>query len=391
LTDESITVVLTALNLEYEAVLKLLSDNEVHLLPTGTRFEIGTVQGTTCRIALGLTGVGNQSSAVLAERAMQEFSPTAVLFVGVAGALWDSPGLGDVVVASRVYAYHGGTSEDGGLDSRPRAWETPHGVLQLAQHLARSGDWTGRLPSGSGSPKVCFGAIAAGEIVQNSRVSREARWIRSRYNDAIAIEMEAAGVAQAAHLNGAAVAIVRGISDRADGTKNSEGDIQWQPRAAANAAAFAIRIAEALDDERAQTAMTSGRSQNGSPGSPETVTTTVGSGAMVGIIAVGPVTRSPVTFNAAPAVGTALGDLVAAMADLRRELDRDRENGEVDDDTYEAAQEDLEEAATALRGTDPESRRKSRTALKRLRGLVEGTTNTAVKLAPVIEAVNGLR
>lgn len=386
MTDEDVIVVLTALNLEYEAVLKHLADTEVRRHPAGTRFELGRVRGATCRIALGLTGVGNQPSAVLAERAIQEFSPAAVLFVGVAGALWDTPSLGDVVVASRVYAYHGGTSEDGGLDSRPRAWEAPHGISQLAQQLARTGDWTRRLPPGSGSPRVCFGAIAAGEIVQNSRVSREAKWIREHYNDAIAIEMEAAGVAQAGHLNGAPVAIVRGISDRADGTKNSEGDIQWQPRAAANAAAFAVRLAEELDNERAETVMATGAPR---PGTPATVTNEAGPGAMVGIQA-RDVTNAVVHFNTATASG-AIGDLTAAVADLRRLLKLDHGNGEVDDDTFEAAQQNLDNAETALRATDPKTRKgKSIVALKQLQGLVAGTTNAAAKLAPVIEAVNGL-
>src|SRR5699024_429062 len=53
-------------------------------------------------------------------------------------------------------------------------------------------------------------------------VSHEAEWIRQTYNDAMAIEMEGAGVAQAGHLSGSPVAIVRGISDRADGTKATE-------------------------------------------------------------------------------------------------------------------------------------------------------------------------
>jgi hypothetical protein len=41
----------------------------------GTRFEIGTLPGTKCRVALGLTGRGNHPAAVLAERAIQQFSP----------------------------------------------------------------------------------------------------------------------------------------------------------------------------------------------------------------------------------------------------------------------------------------------------------------------------
>src|SRR5580704_12013056 len=59
--------------------------------------------------------------------------------------------------------------------------------------------------------------------------------------------MESAGVAQAAHLNQSLpVIVVRGISDRADGTKTATDDLNWQPKAAANAAAFALALAREL-------------------------------------------------------------------------------------------------------------------------------------------------
>lgn len=68
-------VILTALNLEYQAVRRKLASPHAHLHERGTRFEVGTVQGTSCRVALGLTNKGNHSAAVIAERAIQEFSP----------------------------------------------------------------------------------------------------------------------------------------------------------------------------------------------------------------------------------------------------------------------------------------------------------------------------
>lgn len=247
---EDRVVILTALNLEYEAVQQRLTDLHVYRHPQGTRFETGVIHGTKCRVALGLTGKGTAPAAVLSERAIQAFSPLAVLFVGVAGALWDGTPLGDVVMATHIYAYHGGTSADDGLKARPRAWEAAHRILQLASHISRSNDWAGQVPSGGRAAKVHFGPIAAGEVVHTSRISYEARWIREHYNDALAIEMESAGVAQACHLSSVPVAVIRGISDMADGTKSSSGDGTWQPRAAANAAAFAIRLAEELITEQ---------------------------------------------------------------------------------------------------------------------------------------------
>jgi adenosylhomocysteine nucleosidase len=250
MSEQKTVVILTALDLEYDSVREKLTNLEVQSHRAGTRFEVGRLVGHDCRVALAQVGKGNHAAAVLAERAISAFDPTALLFVGVAGALRPSLALGDVVVATHVYAYHGGTSQDDGLKSRPRVWELPHGAQQIAQHVKRTGEWTRFLPPDSEPPNVVFGPIAAGEIVQDSAISAEAQWIREHYNDACAIEMEAAGVAQAAHLNDSLpVVVVRGISDRADGEKVEADGAGWQPRAAANATAFAVALVAALAEE----------------------------------------------------------------------------------------------------------------------------------------------
>lgn len=383
MTDE-LVVVLTALNLEYEAVQARLTDTRVHLHARGTRFEIGTIRDTRCRVALALTGKGNQSAGILAERAIEEFSPLAVLFVGVAGALWDATALGDVVVATQVYAYHGGTSEDDGLRARPRSWEAAHPIAQLASALSREKDWTrdAGLPAGGNEPKVHFGPIAAGEIVQNSRISREAEWIREHYNDALAIEMEGAGVAQAGHLSGFPVVVIRGISDMANGTKTSRGDGTWQPRAAANAAAFGIRLARELITEREQIAMhedstakKSGNISNYSSG-------------QVGIQA-GHVTGSTVFIGAAPQASSPM-DLAAELASFRALLVREHTVGRLDEPTYAAAQAELDTATDALAAATPEGKSIFLVALKRLRGLIADVTELGTKIAALLTIAKGL-
>lgn len=393
MTDARVVVVLTALDLEYKAVRQHLKDVEQHRHSSGTRFEIGAVDGTDCTIAVGLVGVGNSNSAVLAERAIREFAPTAVLFVGVAGAVRDSTPLGQVVVADRVYAYHGGTSEDDGFKARPRTWETSHHISQLAHHLDRAGTWTRRLPPGAGTsdggpPQVQFGAIAAGEVVQNSRISVEARRIREHYNDTTAIEMEAAGIAQAGHLNSARVAIVRGISDRADGGKTSTNDGTWQPRAAAHAAAFAVELAVQLVNEAEETPMTSNEPRPMTPLGPNRNTTFNTASGPVGIQATN-VSGSSVRMSMTPQDHRTV-DPTQALAELRVLLDRHRAHGTVDDDTYAAAQTEITNAESALRDPDQASKKKSVIALKRLKGLVADVTDLAAKTAVVISAVNGL-
>ncbi|HET9899342.1 MAG TPA: hypothetical protein VFQ44_30825 [Streptosporangiaceae bacterium] len=241
-----LVVVLTALDLEYQAVRAHLANVRKRLHPAGTLFETGQLPDNSGEIALAVAGEGNGAAAVLAERAIAMFRPRALLFAGVAGAVKDDIDIGDVVVATRVYGYHGGKDEDDGFLARPRAWDAPHELDQLARYIARTASWTRLLaPSWrKREPVVHFKPIAAGEVVLNSRDTPLARQLHRTYNDAAAIEMESAGVSQAGHLNRSLpVLTVRGISDRADGAKRAADEADWQSTAAAVAAAFVVTLA----------------------------------------------------------------------------------------------------------------------------------------------------
>lgn len=242
-------VILTALETEYAAVRAHLADVRPHRHRAGTQFDVGALEGSSaCRIALACVGMGNLGAAALTERAIAEFGPSAVMFVGVAGGLRDWIPLGDVVVATRIYAVHGGRSEDEEFLTRPRAWELSHDVEQWARRCARSGEWRCRLPVSDARPEIHFAPIAAGEVVLDSRRSWQADHLRRNYNDALAVEMESAGSAVAGQLNDSTPMVaVRGISDHADGAKDATGGRAWQPVAAANAAAFAVALAESMD------------------------------------------------------------------------------------------------------------------------------------------------
>jgi 8-oxo-dGTP diphosphatase len=186
--------------------------------------------------------------------ATNEFDPAAIIFVGVAYALQSRLRLGDVVVATHVYAYHGATSEDSGLRARPRTWELSYRARQAADQLELSSEWRRGLPSaprtGPNAPHVIFGPIAAGEIAEYSATSDVRAWLHEHYNDAVAGEMEAAGVAQAGHMNDALPTImVRGICDYGDDSKPAADGAGWQERAVANAAVFAAALAVAIADD----------------------------------------------------------------------------------------------------------------------------------------------
>jgi nucleoside phosphorylase len=167
--------------------------------------------------------------------------------VGVAGGLRRDIALGDVVVATKVYALHGGRVGDDGFVARPRAWHASHELEQVAKLVARAGGWTDLIPGGGGPlgsvarPAVHFKPVASGEVVVSGRDESVIGHLRGLFDDAVAVEMESAGIAHAAHLNGSLpVLTVRGISDHADSAKYADDAAGWQQVAADHAAAFTI-------------------------------------------------------------------------------------------------------------------------------------------------------
>jgi 8-oxo-dGTP diphosphatase len=242
-------LILTALDLEYQAVRAHLTELRSRSHREGTLFETGSLPGGRSEITIAVIGEGNPGAAVLAERAITTYQPRALMLVGVAGALKDDINLGDVVVATKVYAYQGGKDEQKGFLARPNAWDAPHALEQLARHISRTMAWAQYLPENQADdlPPVHFKPVVSGEVVLNSRDTPLAEFLRTNFNDAAAIEMESAGMAQACHLNSSRpVLTIRGVSDKADGTKHATDDSSWQPRAAAHAAAFAIALAVEL-------------------------------------------------------------------------------------------------------------------------------------------------
>jgi 8-oxo-dGTP diphosphatase len=380
--NENPVVILTALDLEYDAIRAGLRDLDTQVHPAGTWFEVGRLDTTGRRVALAVTGKGNLHAGTLTERAIAHFSPAAVIFVGVAGALKSNVALGDVVVATHVYAYHGATSTDDGTKSHPRVWETAHNVDQTARHVARDGSWARRLSTDGSLPQVHFGGIAAGERVLDSEISLDARWIDEHYNDAFAIEMEAAGVAQASHLNDSLpMAVVRGISDRADGTKSASDGAGWQPRAAARAAAFALALAAELGTRPTQRSHAAGNSSQ-RPTNPMTVTNRASGHSRVGVQAgqiFGDVSIGPEKVPSS--------DVLTLLADLRIQLERAYRAGRIEEEIGQAALEELETATEAARGRQG---KRLLIALKRLSGLISDLAEFAAQLATIMTAAKAM-
>lgn len=240
---------LTAIPIEFRAISAHLKDlvEEVH--PNGTVYHRGAFHAPKRFWQVGLvrTGMGNPQAAMEAERAIQYFRPQVAMFVGVAGGIKDVA-LGDVVVASRVYHYESAKARKK-LEPRPISGIPTYALLQRAQAEELKDDWLARLPerSGTPTPRVHVGPIAAGEKVVAATNSRVFEYIRAHYGDALAVEMEGGGFLTTVRAHESVQALViRGISDLVDDKARTDS-AGWQQIAAENASAFAFEVLANFD------------------------------------------------------------------------------------------------------------------------------------------------
>lgn len=241
-------VILTALQVEFNAVRAHLSEihEEVH---KGTVYERGTFSSNKRIWEVGIVevGAGNDSAAFEAERAITRFEPSVVFLVGIAGGLKDVS-VGDVVAATRVYGYESGRTEKI-FKPRPDVGNSSYPMVQRAKAEARGEDWKRRIigKPPDPSPHVFVGPIAAGEKVIASTESELYEFLKTHYNDTIAVEMEGRGFLEATHANQQVMAlIVRGISDLLN-NKSEVDDAVRQEIAARHASAFVFEVLAKLE------------------------------------------------------------------------------------------------------------------------------------------------
>ena len=241
-------LVLTPLPVEFEAVLPFLQDLQEPVIKDAAAYELGTFKGKhhNYKMVVREPGMRNVDMALATEKAIQHFQPDIVLLVGIAGGVKDVQ-IGDVLVPKKVYGYESGKEDADGFKARPAVESFSGELLARAQIISRRPNWKQRTPDGAVDARVFLGPIAAGEKVVAGTANPTYERIKLHYNDTLGLEMEAIGFATALQghrsLHGMAI---RGISDLCEG-KSETDKHNWQPVAAARAAAFAFEMLYELD------------------------------------------------------------------------------------------------------------------------------------------------
>ncbi len=234
-------VILTALPVEYLAVRKHLANPKEVVHPNGTIYERGDF-ADGWQVGLVEIGAGNVGAALEVERAAAYFKPDVILFVGIAGGIRDVK-LGDVVATTKIYGYESGKREHDFI-ARPEISLSSYSLEQRARAEARRSDWMERLDNAILTTTVFVAPIAAGEKVTAFAESNVLQFLRSTYEDVVAVEMEGFRYLEAGRANPQIpTMVIRGISNLINNKDKLDASrMEYQQLAAKHASAFAFEI-----------------------------------------------------------------------------------------------------------------------------------------------------
>lgn len=181
-------------------------ENCKHEKVGGLDFYLGEIGGRS--VVVSKCGVGKVFAAMCAQTMIINYQPCLIVNTGVGGALAQGLKCTDIVVATRLVQHDMDTSAIG----------DPKGLVSGINKIYFDTDEraSGILLSAAERNGIHAlpGIIASGDIFVADSTLKEN--IRSSFGASVC-EMEGAAIAQAAFVNGTPFAVVRAISDSADG------------------------------------------------------------------------------------------------------------------------------------------------------------------------------
>lgn len=223
----------------------------VEHLRSGRRYVTGELGGVP--IVTAVSGYGKVAAAATVASVLEVFTPSLVVFGGVAGGVGDGVEIGDIVVADRL------TQHD--FDASPlfQRFVVPSlGVAQIAAdpeltarletaaHTFVAGGFQSKVQIADSAlfdparTKVHRGLVASGDrFIDNVA---EARVLLGDLPDCLAVEMEGAAVAQVCAERRIPFGVFRSISDRAD----QDADVDFMAFIRSVAAPITVGVVEEL-------------------------------------------------------------------------------------------------------------------------------------------------
>lgn len=226
--------IIGAMEEEVTILREKLANREVEVF-AGSEFTKGIYKGV--EVVLLKSGIGKVNAAMSTTLLLDRFKPDYVINTGSAGGFHPSLNVGDVVISSEVrhndvdvtaFGY-----EYGQVPGLPAAYIPNQMLVEVAVKMAEE----------ISGIQVTKGLIVTGDSFLSDPVKVE--FIRSKFTNLHAGEMEAAAIAQVCHLFNVPFVVIRALSDIAGKESNVSFD-QFLEQAAKNSANLVLKMVETI-------------------------------------------------------------------------------------------------------------------------------------------------
>lgn len=201
----------------------------------GCEFTSGTMEDA--EVILLRSGIGKVNAAMSTTILLDRYQPDYIINTGSAGGFNPDLNVGDVVISSEVRHHDVDVTafgyEYGQVPQLPAAFVANDKLVQIADACAHEIE----------AIQVVTGLIATGDSFMHDPVRVD--YVREKFTDLQAVEMEAAAIAQVAYQFGTPFVIIRSLSDIA-GKESNVSFEQFLEKAALHSATLVMKIVAAL-------------------------------------------------------------------------------------------------------------------------------------------------
>ncbi|MDF0728577.1 5'-methylthioadenosine/S-adenosylhomocysteine nucleosidase [Cytobacillus sp. S13-E01] len=220
---------------EEVAILRETIQNREETTIAGCEFTTGTINRQ--EIVLLKSGIGKVNAALSTTILLQQFNPTYVINTGSAGGFLQSLNVGDIVISTEVRHHDVDVTafnyEYGQVPGLPAAFVADKTLVEIAEKCA----------STIQDVQVVKGLIATGDSFMSDPTRVE--FVRTKFKELYAVEMEAAAIAQVCYQFGTPFVITRALSDIA-GKESGISFEQFLETAAVNSSNIVLKIVEEI-------------------------------------------------------------------------------------------------------------------------------------------------
>ncbi|WP_110926964.1 5'-methylthioadenosine/S-adenosylhomocysteine nucleosidase [Bacillus massiliglaciei] len=221
---------------EEVTILREKMENLERTVIAGSEFNTGKLNGVD--VILLKSGIGKVNAAMSTAVLLEKFKPDAVINTGSAGGYNPSLNVGDVVISTEVRHHDVDVTvfgyEYGQVPQLPAAFLPDEKLFAAAKEAAKEIEGI----------QVAEGLIVTGDSFMND--PERVEFVRGKFNDLYAVEMEAAAIAQVAHQFGTPFVIIRSLSDIAGKESNLSFD-QFLETAALHSAQLILKMLEKVN------------------------------------------------------------------------------------------------------------------------------------------------